>query len=74
MTDCYILTYYYYASIYNVMDQNTDPFIMVKGKPNIPSQALVDELEGVMRQVRRLNPKQEDNFALNDVNFIGLHQ
>jgi putative ABC transport system permease protein len=68
---CILLTYYYYASIYNVMDQNTDPFIMVKGKPNIPSQALVDELEGVMRQVRRLNPKQDDNFALNDVNLIG---
>ncbi|MBV9961065.1 MAG: ABC transporter permease [Parafilimonas sp.] len=66
-----LLTYYYYASIYNVMDRNTDPFIMVKGKANIPSQALVDELKGVMRQVRRLSPKQDDNFALNDVNLIG---
>lgn len=66
-----MLTYYCYASIYNVLDQNSDPFIMVKGKPNIPSQALVDELEGVMRQVRRLSPTQDDNFALNDVNLIG---
>ena len=64
------LTYYYYASIYNVMDDNTNPFIMVKGKPNIPSAALSDELKGVMRQIRRLSPKQEDNFALNDVNFM----
>ncbi len=66
-----LLAYYYYASIYNVMDNNTDPFVMVKGKSSIPSQALVDELEGVMRQVRRLSPKQNDNFALNDVNLIG---
>ena len=66
-----LLTYYYYASIYNVNDNDTDPFIMVKGKPHIPSQALVDELEGVMRQVRKLNPRQENNFALNDVNVIG---
>jgi len=65
-----ILGYYFYASIYNVLDQNTDPFIMVKGKPNIPSGALSDELKGVMRQVRKLSPKQEDNFALNDVNFM----
>jgi putative ABC transport system permease protein len=66
-----LLAYYYYASIYNVMDNNTDPFVMVKGKSSIPSQALVDELEGVMRQVRRLSPKENDNFALNDVNLIG---
>jgi len=65
-----ILTYYYYAGIYNVNDQNTDPFIMVKGMPNIPSGALIDELKGVMRQVRKLSPKQEDNFALNDINFM----
>lgn len=68
---CLLLTYNYYASIYNVLDDNTDPFVMVKGKAKIPSQALVDELEGVMRQVRRLSPRQDDNFALNDVNLIG---
>jgi putative ABC transport system permease protein len=65
-----ILTYYYYASIYNVMDENSQPWIMVKGKPDIPSEALTDELTGVMRQIRRLSPKQENNFALNDVNFM----
>ena len=43
---------------------------MVKGRANVPSGALVDELEGVMRQIRRLSPKQEDNFALNDINFM----
>jgi putative ABC transport system permease protein len=66
-----MLTYFYYASIFNVNDESSSPFIMVQGKPNVPSQALVDDLEGVMRQVRKLSPKQEDNFALNDVNYIG---
>ncbi|MBS1744994.1 MAG: ABC transporter permease [Bacteroidetes bacterium] len=66
-----MLTYFYYASIFNVNDETSSPFIMVQGKPNVPSQALVDDLEGVMRQVRKLSPKQEDNFALNDVNYIG---
>ena len=41
---CILLTYYYYASIYNVNDENSQPFIMVKGKPDIPSAALTDEL------------------------------
>jgi putative ABC transport system permease protein len=67
---CILLTYYYYASIYNVMDQNTNPYVMVKAKPNVPTAALTDELKGVMRQIRKLSPKQEDNFALNDINFL----
>ena len=67
---CMLLTYYYYASIYNVMDLNTDPYVMVKAKPNVPTAALSDELKGVMRQIRKLSPKQEDNFALNDINFM----
>jgi len=67
---CILLTYYYYASIYNVMDPNTDPYVMVKAKPNVPTAALTDELKGVMRQIRKLGPRQEDNFALNDINFL----
>ncbi len=49
-------------------ERNSDPFILVKGRENIPVDDLKNELRGVMRGVRRLNPKQEDNFALNDVN------
>ena len=40
---------------------------MVQGKENVSSKALADELVGVMRQVRRLSPTDEDNFACNDV-------
>jgi putative ABC transport system permease protein len=65
-----MVTYYYYAGIYEINNENGNPFIMVKGKPDIPSAALSDELEGVMRQIRKLSPKQEDNFALNDINFM----
>jgi len=60
-----IVAYQYFASIYN--PDNSSPFIMVQGKPNIPSAALQDELVGVMRQVRRLSPVAEDNFSCNDV-------
>lgn len=62
------LTYYFYASIYSVTGGYNQHFIMVKAKPNISSVALSDELEGVMRQIRKLSPRQEDNFALNDMN------
>jgi len=46
----------------------SNPFIMVKGKEGISSQTLSDELKGAMRSIRKLGPKKEDDFALNDVN------
>ncbi|MEP7318847.1 MAG: ABC transporter permease [Panacibacter sp.] len=67
---CVILSYRYYASIYDVNGNFTNSFIMVNGRDNIPTTALIDNLEGVMRQTRRLSPKQEDNFALNDINVF----
>jgi len=65
---CLILTYRAWASIYNVNGNNMQPFIMVNAKNGVSSVALSDELKGIMRQLRRLSPTEEDNFALNDVN------
>jgi putative ABC transport system permease protein len=48
-------------------EENSNPVIIVKGKDGVTSQALMDELEGIMRQIRRLSPLQEDNFSLNSV-------
>ena len=68
---CLILTYRMYASIYDVTNSEmSHPFIMVNGFDNVPTKALIDELEGIMRQTRRLSPKQEDNFSLNDINMF----
>ncbi len=64
-----ITSYRFYASIYNT--KRGDPFIMVQAKPTVSSVALVDELRGVMRQIRRIGPNQEENFSLNDVNLLG---
>jgi putative ABC transport system permease protein len=60
-----IVTYNYFASIFN--PDNSSPYIMVQAKPGITSKALQDELNGVMRQLRKLSPTQEDNFTCNDV-------
>jgi putative ABC transport system permease protein len=60
-----IVPYRYFASVYN--PDNSSPFIMVQGKPNVASSALQDELVGIMRQIRRLSPTDEDNFSCNDV-------
>ena len=60
-----IVPYNYYASIFN--PDNNNPYIMVQAKAGIQSKALQEELIGVMRQLRKLSPTQEDNFTCNDV-------
>lgn len=53
----------------NLMDEKrADPLIIVKGKSNMTSKAVKDELKSVMRSLHKLSPTQEDDFALNDVN------
>jgi putative ABC transport system permease protein len=60
-----IVTHNYMASVYN--PDNLGPTIMVQPKPGITSKALQEELTGIMRQIRKLSPTQEDNFTCNDV-------
>jgi len=44
--------------------------IIVKGKTDIPASRLTEELEGIMRSVRRIKPSAENDFALNEVSLI----
>ena len=44
-----------------------NPVIIAKGKEGVTTEAFSNELQGVMRQIRRLSPLQEDNFSLNSV-------
>jgi putative ABC transport system permease protein len=65
---CIILPYNYAKTL---IDENrASPIMMVKGAPAISSKVLKDELTGTMRSVRKLNPTQENNFALNDINDL----
>jgi putative ABC transport system permease protein len=70
--NCVILSYRYYATMFQVNPQGFggSNFIMVKARDNVSSKVLVEDLRGVMRQIRRLSPKEEDNFALNDINLF----
>ncbi len=64
------IPYFCYAGIFNTNNPNSSPILIVMAKPGISNTALVDELRGAMRQIRRLSPRQEDNFALNDINML----
>lgn len=55
----------------NIMNElRADPVIMVQGQDNLSSKALKDDLQGTMRAIHKLNPKQDDDFALNDINDL----
>lgn len=44
--------------------------IIVKGKADVPASRLSEELEGIMRSIRRIKPSAENDFALNEVSLI----
>jgi len=53
---------------HNVIDVQSDkynPQITVKGREGISSAEVESELEGLMRNIRRIRPGEDDNFSLN---------
>jgi putative ABC transport system permease protein len=44
--------------------------IIVKAKPGVSLDEMRDELTGIMRAVRKLQPRAEDNFAINQTDII----
>jgi len=56
--------------VINVNSGNSSPMIMVKGRPGVGTEQMMDELRGIMRSLRRLKPLAEDSFALNEVSVL----
>ncbi|MEI7470918.1 MAG: ABC transporter permease [Chitinophagaceae bacterium] len=63
--NCIMMPYLFCKQIFN--DNFSNPILIAKGKETVTTAALQDELQGIMRQVRKLSPTQEDNFSLNSV-------
>jgi len=64
--NCIIMPYQLLSQILPV--KNAGPSIMVQANElKVPVPALKDELEGVMRSVRRLSPGRDNNFSLSDI-------
>jgi putative ABC transport system permease protein len=63
--NCIMLPYNYCKQLFE--EQFTNPILIAKGKEGVSTAAFSDELKGIMRQIRRLSPTQEDNFSLNSV-------
>jgi putative ABC transport system permease protein len=63
-----LLTYNFMKQMFR--ENYSNPKILAQAGPAITSVALVDELRGAMRSIRKLTPTQEDNFALNNIDNL----
>ncbi len=63
--ECVMLTNKYAKQLFD--PEFANPILIVKGKEGVSTDALTQDLRGIMRQVRKLSPTQEDNFSLNSV-------
>ncbi len=63
--NCVMLSYKFSKQI--IDEKRANPVMIVKGKENVTPTAIMNELEGIMRQIRRLSPTTENNFSLNSV-------
>lgn len=60
-----LFSYPYFRTVF--MERGTDPVIMVQGKEGVDIEAFRGELKASMRNIRRLGPKEDDDFSLNAV-------
>jgi putative ABC transport system permease protein len=63
--NCVMLPYKFCKQI--IDEDFSNPVIIAKGKDKVSTTAFSNELMGIMRQIRRLSPRQEENFSLNSV-------
>lgn len=57
-------------SIVDARHRDQGQSICVKSKPNVDRAEFMAELEGIMRNIRRLKPMEENDFALNETSII----
>lgn len=48
-------------------ERYSNPVILVQAREDLPMAMLLDELTGAMRSLRKLKPREENDFSLNDI-------
>ncbi|MGB0999444.1 MAG: ABC transporter permease [Flavobacteriales bacterium] len=59
-----------FAKHFDIKADENQPIIVVSPKSGISLAQLEEEIVGIMRNIRRLNPIQDSNFAINSSNMI----
>ncbi len=65
-----LIPYNYARRYVNVNNRRVIPLITMKAKEEISLEELKDEVTGILRAQRKLRPKEENNFALNQSSIL----
>jgi len=60
----------YAKNFLDIKSDNVNPMIMIKAKPGVSLNELMDEIKSIIRSARNLSPKQKVNFALNQASLL----
>lgn len=64
------LPYNYMRRYVDTNSENMMPLVAVKAAEGVSIEQLKDDITGVLRAERKLKPKEEDNFALNQMSLL----
>lgn len=62
--------YNFLKTTVNTRSRSIEPFVAIKAKQGVSITAMQDEARGLLRSYRKLKPKEEDNFAMNQLSII----
>ncbi|MCI5080474.1 MAG: ABC transporter permease [Saprospiraceae bacterium] len=69
--ECLLVPYSNARNLANMKARNIfDATITVKAAEGVSNQQMKDEVKGILRAHRRLKPKEDDNFSLNELSMI----
>lgn len=60
----------YMRGLFNLDNDNISTTIVVKAKPKVSNEEMKDEMTGILRSARKLKPKADDSFAINETDLI----
>ncbi len=70
MDDYVVVPLQFMEKLTDIRRENADPQILVRAKPNVSNEELMEELRSLLRSYRRLSPRSDDNFALNRTSML----
>lgn len=69
--DAVMVTYNNAARFINLKNRNRfGGTVAVKAKPGVATQQLQDDIRGILRSARSLRPREDDNFAMNELSMM----
>ncbi len=70
MDDWVVVPLQFMEKLTDIRRENADPQILVRAKPNVSNEELMEELRSLLRSYRRLSPRADDSFALNRTSML----